>query len=259
VTALDSLILGLVQGLTEFLPVSSSGHLVIAEKLLHVNDPGVAFEVWLHLATLAAVMFALRADVARLLRGLVPGRSPAAADGRRLLLLLVVGTIPAVAVGLLASDKIEAAFDSVRVVGVDLLITAVILALSQWIPHRAEPLDARRAGLVGAAQAFAILPGVSRSGSTLVAGLALGLPGVEAARFSFLLAMPAILGAAVLEAKSLIALGETAPLTLALGFATALGSGYLAVQAVWKIMARGRLYWFAPYCAAVGALVLILT
>jgi len=257
VSPLISLLLGLVQGLTEFLPVSSSGHLVLTESLLGVEAP-LAFEVWLHVATLTAVLFALRREVLALARSLDPrDRGDQARRSRIWILALVLGTVPAAIVGLTAGDQVEAAFTSVRLVGVDLLLTAVVLFLSRFAPPRNLPLTPSRGFLIGVAQALAILPGVSRSGMTLVAGLFLGLSGENSARFSFLLAVPAILGAVVLEAHELAALGSHAAVPLAVGFLSAAVSGYLAVLLVWRIMERGRLAVFAPYCLLVGLVVLL--
>lgn len=256
----ESVVLGLVQGLTEFLPVSSSGHLVLAEKVLDFESVGLGFEVWVHLATLAAVAFALRREILLMVRGLWPGaRDDGAREGRRYWVLALIGTVPAAVFGIAAEDAISAAFDSVRVVGVDLLITAAFLFASRFIPARAERNTPLRAFLIGVAQACAIFPGISRSGATLAAGLAAGLPGAEAARFSFILAFPAILGAAVFEIESLVTLGQTEPAALALSFLAAMGSGYLAIRIVWRVMTRGRLFLFAPYCALVGLLVLFLS
>jgi undecaprenyl-diphosphatase len=162
-----------------------------------------------------------------------------------------------VIVGLGFGDLIERAFGSVTVVGVALLGTAAFLLVTRFLPLHHEPLTPWRALLVGAAQALAVIPGVSRSGATLTAGVAVGLDGEEAARFAFLLALPAILGAAVLEAGSLAELGRTSPAALVVGFVTAAISGYLAIRVVWRVMARGRLWMFAPYCALVGLVVLL--
>lgn len=255
---LDALLLGLIQGLTEFLPVSSSGHLVLLGRLLGVADDGLTFEIWLHLATLVAVAAALRREIAMILRSLHPGaRGDSAARGRRLAVGVIVGTIPAVFVGLFLRDPVEAAFASIRIVGIDLIVTAVILWLSRRFRRGTNPLTPVRAWWVGVGQALAILPGISRAGTTLAAGLAMGLPGVEAARFSFILSMPAILGAVVLDLPGLAGLGSTDPAALAAGFVTAAASGYGAVRIVWRVMERGRLALFAPYCALLGIVVLV--
>ncbi len=257
-TFLDALILGLVQGLTEFLPVSSSGHLALAGRLLGLGGGDVAFDVWLHLATLFAVLIALRRDVWTMLASLSP-RAPAdtAKRGRLLVAAVVIGTLPAVVVGLLAKDAVEAAFTSVRLVGADLILTAIILGISRMFPGRDMPLSPMKGLGIGIAQCIAILPGVSRSGSTLTAGLMFGLSGEESARFSFLLSVPAILGAVVLDYKEIAVLAHRSPLLLAGSFVVALVSGYLAIRVVWGVMSRGRLAVFAPYCAALGVIALV--
>jgi len=256
--ALTGLILGLVQGLTEFLPVSSSGHLVLAELLFGAEEAPLAFEVWLHLATLTAVLAALRKEVLSLVRSLdLRARDAESKRWRGWILALGIGTVPAVVVGLTAADAVEAAFSNVRLVGVDLVVTAVVLFASRGFGGRGMPLTPLRALLIGIAQAVAILPGISRSGMTLVAGLALGLSGVDAARFSFLLAIPAILGAVVLQLPELASLGAEAPVPLLVGFVSAALSGYGAVLLVWRVVERGRLALFAPYCLLVGLAVLL--
>jgi len=255
---LHALLLGLIQGLTEFLPVSSSGHLVIGRNLLGISEGGLTFEIWVHLATLVSVMVALGADIKSVLRSLVPGAAfPDAQAGRRIAIGVVVGTVPAVLVGLFLKDAVAAAFTSVRLVGIDLLVTSVILFISRYFRGGAARLTPGRSLIIGMAQALAILPGISRSGSTLTAGLITGLPGVDAARFSFLLAVPVILGAVVLDLPALANLGAASPGVLIAGFLSASLSGYLAIRIVWKVMEQGRLAMFAPYCAVVGLVVLL--
>jgi undecaprenyl-diphosphatase len=257
-TPWNAFTLGIIQGLTEFLPVSSSGHLVLGRELLGLKPGGISFEIWLHLATLVAVVAALGSDIKRALAGILPGaEKETAAFGRQLAVGTIVGTIPAVVVGLLFKDMVESAFTSVRLVGVDLLITAGILFVSRFFAGGTSPLTPGRALAVGAAQALAILPGISRSGATLTAGLATGLSGVDAVRFSFILSIPAILGAVVLELPALASLGAASPAGLAVGFVTAAASGYVAIRIVWRVMERGRLIVFAPYCAVLGIVAVI--
>lgn len=258
-SSLVAFVLGLIQGLTEFLPVSSSGHLVLAGRLMGLRMNGVGFEIWLHLATLAAVVVALWPDVRMMIRSVFPGADPEEGRrGRGLVMGVIVGTIPAIFVGLFAKDAVEAAFSSVRLVGVDLLLTATILTVSRWFSGGGAALTSWRALLIGVGQSLAILPGVSRSGTTLTVGLALGLTGEESARFSFLLAIPAILGAVVLDFPELRGLGQSAPVALAVGFGIAMASGYLAIKMVWKVMQRGKLALFAPYCALLGLAAILL-
>ena len=256
---LEAALLGLVQGLTEFLPVSSSGHLVLAERLLGITQSGLAFEIWLHVATLFAVAAALAREIGALCRGLVSPADPAERTRSwQFVLAIVVGTIPAALVGLTAKEAIEGAFASIRWVGVDLLFTALVLAASRAFPGGQRQANPLRGFLVGVAQAVAILPGVSRSGMTLTAGLALGFSPAEAVRFSFLLAVPAILGAVVLDFAALRELGAASPGALGAGFVTAALSGIVAIRLVWRLMQQGRLQIFAPYCALLGLAALLL-
>jgi undecaprenyl-diphosphatase len=248
----ESIVLGLVQGLTEFLPVSSSGHLVLAESLLGVQTPGVLVEVALHVATLGAVCIVY----ARRIRDIVMHTE------WRTMLLLVLATLPAVGVGLFLKDLVEQAFDSVALVGMDLLVTGIILWSTRWVrpPTRVEPTPVGALG-IGLAQALAILPGISRSGSTVAAGTWLGLDPVRAAEFSFLMAIPAIAGAAVLQIPDLV--GGAGPGIargpLAAGFVAAMVAGVWAIHWLVQLLARGAFWRFAPYCWLVGGGALVWT
>jgi undecaprenyl-diphosphatase len=244
-------LLGLVQGLTEFLPVSSSGHLVIAEQVLGVRRGGVAFEVALHVATLAAVLVVYRARITSLLYGLRNGERPA----WRYLALLALATVPAGLAGVLLGDWFEQAFNSLAAVGADLLVTGAILWSTKRAAVRSETGEPSWGGAaaIGLAQAFAILPGISRSGSTVAAALWAGVPPARAAEFSFLMSVPVIAGAAILELPKMSA--ATAPVgagVLALSMATALVTGVLAIKTLVRLLERGAFYRFAPYCWALG-------
>ncbi len=242
--------------MTEFLPVSSSGHLVLAQQYLGIDSPGIVVEVALHVATALAVLIYFRRRLTKIFA--------AAAGGRRGWLrfvgLIVVASLPAAAVGLALESKIELLFENSRAVGAALLFTAAVLATSSLI-RRGE---AKLAGLgfaaalaVGAAQALAITPGVSRSGMTIVAGLLVGLAGSEAATFSFLLSVPAILGAAALEAAKIEAF-QGSWLGLAIAFGVAFVAGLAAIYMVLSSL-RGRGFgWFGAYCAAIGLAALII-
>lgn len=195
---LSLLLLALIQGATEFLPVSSSGHLALVQLLPSIHAGGIFEDVMLHLGTLGAVVVFYRRDLRDLLVGSV-ARSSSGRQARRYLGLLVLGSVPAGVIGVLFADRVESAFGHVGFVLTTLALTGVLLKLSDRIPRRDFELNARIAFLVGCAQAVAILPGFSRSGWTIVAGLALGLKPKESARFSFLLSVPAILGATLLQ------------------------------------------------------------
>ncbi|HUV85570.1 MAG TPA: undecaprenyl-diphosphate phosphatase [bacterium] len=248
--------LGLVQGLTEFLPVSSSGHLVLAQEYLGIAAPGIVVEVALHVATALAVLVYFR----RRLKEIFSAASGGGRGWLRFVALIAVASLPAAVVGLALEGRIELLFESSRAVGAALLFTGGVLAASSFVRRG----DAKLADMafaaalaVGAAQALAIAPGVSRSGMTIVAGLLVGLAGAEAATFSFLLSVPAILGAAALEATKIRAFqGDWTGLALAFGVAFVAG---LAAIYVVLASARGRGFaWFGAYCAALGLFALLI-
>lgn len=202
----SAIILGIVQGLTELLPVSSSGHLVMVEKLLGLRLTDLSFEIALHVATAAAICLFLRGELAAMFGALIPRGDGAPAveaerrgRGRTLLVALIVGTVPAVVVGLVAYDAIERVFHSVGLTVAMLPVTGVFLLSTRWAEDRGFGVGPLLALLIGIAQAVAIIPGVSRSGLTVGAALLLGVKKDEAVKFSFLLSLPAILGGAVLK------------------------------------------------------------
>jgi undecaprenyl-diphosphatase len=263
---LDAFILGLLQGFTEFLPVSSSGHLVMGQALLNVRIPGVAFEVAVHVATLLSVLVVFR----HRLWALVAGAVRLDGEAWRYIGLLGLGTVPAAVVGLGAKDLLESLFEDPVVVGFALLVTGSFLWTSRSAMARnpqAKP-SLRAAVVMGLAQAFAIIPGISRSGATVVAGLWMGVEAEEAAAFSFLLAIPAILGAAVLELPGLLG-GESAPGgnlsgvggvpagPLLLGGLVAALAGILAIWTFVIMLKRRSFHRFGPYCWGVGSLFLL--
>jgi undecaprenyl-diphosphatase len=251
----DAILLGLVQGLTEFLPVSSSGHLVVAEAAVGLRTPGVIVEVTLHVATLVAVAIVYWRRITELAVGAVRGaRAAWSAIG-----LLALASVPAGIVGVLFQDWFERVFDSLLFVGVDFLVTGFIL----W-STRAAAMGTREqpspggATAIGLAQAAAILPGISRSGSTVAAGMWAGVDPVRAAEFSFLMAMPAIAGAAVLQLPDLrqgaVSVGAG---PLAVSFLVALVSGVFAIRLLVRLLARRAFHQFAPYCWAIGIATLV--
>lgn len=267
----QALLLGIIQGLTEFLPVSSSGHLVLGKTLLGVPEQGITFEVFVHFGTLLAVVVTFWKDVCNLIRTFFSlfskSANPVGYKERyktdvnlQLLIYIIIATIPAVFIGLLFEDKIESAFNDPHLVCIMLLVTALILSLTFFVKKPEKPLGFVNTLVMGIAQSIAILPGISRSGSTISAGLFLKVDGNDAARFSFLLALPAILGATILKTAELGAEGFTGSylLVLAVGTLAAFLSGYLAIKSMLGIVRRGKLYWFAPYCFIVGLVGLLL-
>lgn len=299
----EALILGIVQGLTEFFPVSSSGHLVMMQELLGLRIPGISFEIAVHLATLISVLVVYRQRIARLALGAV-GRHEE--NSWPYLLQLALATLPAVLAVLLFGDWIEARFDDPAFTGTMLLVTGSFLWSTRWVRSAARPravellpivaaaLVALLAGTLvhflgvaallalimgvsravtrpgwreeagwggalamGVAQAVAIFPGISRSGSTVVTGLWKRIDGVAAAEFSFLMSVVAITGAAVQKTPEMLAQGVgVAPVPLAVGFLAAAVSGVLAIRFFVAMLRKQSFYSFAYYCWVVGALFL---
>lgn len=256
------LILAVVQGLTEFLPVSSSGHLVLARALLPGGDrlpADATVEVLLHLGTLLAVLVFYRREIFALSAGVL-GRGADVGAQRRLFGLLVLGTLPAGIVGLGFASQIEASFAHPAFSASALLVTGALLFWSRRLPVAGRPLAdlaVRAALIIGLAQACAILPGISRSGATIVTGLAVGLSLPAAATFSFLLSIPAILGASVLKASefSIAAVGGVGAMIAAVAASAMVGLAALGLLV--RIGKTRRLWWFAPYCWLAGTAALL--
>lgn len=254
---LQAVLLGIVQGVTEFLPVSSSGHLQIAKELLGVElSDNVTFDVTLHAATVLSTIAVMWREIRTLLAGVFSRRFSAE---QAYVLKIVLSMIPAGAAGVLFADRIEALFSSLLFVGFMLLLTAVLLAFAyRTKPREKSEISYRDAFLIGCAQAAATMPGLSRSGSTIAAGLLLGNRKEEVAHFSFLMVIPVILGKMLLDILS----GETAVMSvgtvpLIAGFAAAFAVGALACRFMIGIVKRGKLIWFAWYCAAAGILSIV--
>lgn len=250
----EALILGVVQGATEFLPVSSSGHLVIGQALLGIDLPGIFFEVAVHVATLLSVLVVYRERVTELLVGAVR-RDPGAL---RYLGLIVLASVPAGIVGVFFEDAIEAVFDNPWTVAAALVVTGLLLWSTRAAMRRRETweqVDARRAAVIGVAQAFAILPGISRSGSTVVTALWLGVDARDAAAFSFLMSVPAIGGAAILQAPELLegTPGASGAVLLAAAVAAAV-TGVLAIRTFLLMLQKRTFHHFALYCWAAAGL-----
>jgi len=252
---LDAIILGAVQGLTEFLPVSSSGHLVLMEAMLGVKQPGVSFEVLLHLATLAAVVVYFRRRITTLILS-IADRSMK--SERKMIRYLMVGTVPVMIVAGLFLDYIREAFSSPFLAAVMLVVTGLILFVSRSLKPGAAQVGSLSALRMGIGQAVAIMPGISRSGTTIVAGMHAGVAPSEAAEFSFLLAIPAISGAAVLDLENLVTIEAGLWGHYLAGMAAAFVLALIACHLVMVIVKRGRFSWFAYYCFAAGGIGLYL-
>lgn len=257
---LQAIVLGLVQGLTEFLPVSSSGHLQIANALLGTDlnpDSNVTFSLTLHAATVLSTIVVLWREVWRLLCGLF---SRTFTQEQAYVLKIVISMVPIGIVGFCFMDYIEVAFSSLAVVGAMLLVTAVLLAFAYYAkPRQKETISYWDALVIGLAQACAAMPGLSRSGTTIATGLLLGNRKESVAQFSFLMVLPPIVGNALLDIVKGDFGGGVETLPLVAGFLTAFVTGCLACKFMIEIVKRGKLIWFAAYCAVVGAITLIMT
>jgi len=266
---LKSIVLGIVQGLSEFLPISSSGHLVLAQEILNFKPGGIAFEVFVHFGTLVAVLIAFRKDVWQMIVSL-PGLPKFIMNGiqirnttdefRALTFFIIIGSIPAAVIGLLFKSQIESLFESPLLVLVALFFTGVIVWSSKY-PKESQPfMNSVQSFLIGIAQAFAIIPGISRSGSTILAALWMGINRETAARFSFLLSVPVILGASLIKFKDLLEsplpAGQMVDL-IAATIAAAI-SGYLAIIWLLDVVRKQKLEWFGIYCIVISIAGLII-
>lgn len=256
-----ALLLGIVQGVTEFLPISSSGHLVIGSEILNFHEPGIAFEVFLHCGTLVAVLLVFRRDLLLMLRSLFVSPSVRREDPEMALsfqwnINIIVATLPAVVVGLFFKDAIDRIFDTVVVTYAMLGVTGIIMVLTRFIHEEGVPVTWFRALIIGVAQSLAVLPGLSRSGSTIFTGMLLGVNRETAARFSFIMSIPAILGAVVLHAKEFLASPPSGPEMAALlaGTAASVISGYFAIVLLLRVIRKGSLEWFGYYCLCVAGI-----
>lgn len=243
---LSSLFLGILQGFTEFLPVSSSGHLVIAQSMLpSFSQPGVLFDVFLHGGTLLATVFYFRKKLFSF--------------SKRYIYFIVIGTIPAVIIGALFQSSIEKLFISTKIVGFALLVTGLMNYLTDKTRSQNKRVSGKSAGLIGLAQAVAIIPGISRSGATIFMGSKLGMKKEKAAEFSFILSIPAILGANFLQLYSHRSLIDQGTLFYIVGFAGAFLAGYLAIDVVIRLLRQGKFIIFAWYTIMLGLLVIFLS
>jgi len=255
---------GFLQGLTEFLPVSSSGHLALARSIPGYESPGTLFEVFVHLGTALSIAAVFPRDLLSLCRGglrfFTPGQWKGAwaedPAGFRTSVLVVVSAIPIAIVGFMFQDAVVGVFDAPRMVGALLVATGLILFVARFAPPRSLPVGFRVATAMGFAQAFAILPGISRSGATIVAGLLAGGDRAGVGRFAFLMAVPPILGAALLLVVRENTDGrDWGP--IAVGTLVAFVSGTIALRLLLRFVRSGKLWVFTPYCVAIGVYAMV--
>lgn len=257
---LQAVVLGLVQGITEFLPISSTAHLRIVPALLGWGDPGAAYSAVIQLGTVAAVVIYFRRDVVRLMKGFVDGilsRSPLATEESRLGWFVVLGTLPIGFLGLLLKHRIETSFRSLYVIATSLIVLALVLGAVELVARRdrlLKDLTLRDGLLIGVCQALALIPGSSRSGTTLTAGLGAGLTREDAARYSFFLSIPATGLAGLFELKHLFGAAERPSTALLLvGTAVAFLSGWLAIAGLLRFLKTHTTWVFVVYRLAMGS------
>lgn len=270
------LVLGFIQGLTEFLPISSSGHLAIIQNFYKgLDDTDVLFDILLHVGTLFVVFLYYRREILTLIRTAlswaVPGSmertslsDPEAANelvmNRKMILLILVGTVPTGLIGVALQSIIKESFSSLPLVAICLLVTGVMLYLADTFGMTSgkKTISYKDALIIGTVQGIAVFPGISRSGSTISSGILLGIERTEAARFSFLLSIPAILGAVVLEGKDLLTLAQAPNFGLyLLGTLVAFLIGYAAITTLITLVVKRKLTWFSLYCWILGGGILL--
>ena len=261
---IQALILGLIQGLTEYLPVSSSGHLAIGQALfgLENGESNLTFTVLVHIATIMSTVVILWSEIVWLFKDLFKWKWN---EGTRYIVNILISMIPVAIVGFFFKDKIEEVFGSgLLIVGIMLIVTATLLTFSYFAkPRQKEHISPVHAFVIGIAQACAVMPGLSRSGSTIATGLLLGNKKEKLAQFSFLMVIPPILGEALLDIKDIFEVGFNeamsgiSPMAAIVGFLAAFISGCFACKWMINIVKKGKLIWFAVYCFIVGGIAII--
>ena len=254
-TIIQAVISGIVQGATEFFPISSSGHLVLLHNIFGFKQSMLTFDVFLHFGTILSVLIFFRKDILNMIR-----------KDRALLKFIIIGSIPTFIIGMLFKDVVENYFSMPRIVGLFLVITGVFLLLASFyalylkISKRNKPLGASNSVIIGIAQGISILPGISRSGSTIGAALIAGLNEYDAVRFSFLLSIPAVLGANILKARQIC--GSLVSIDMAVfaaGGIAAMVTGFFAIKFLLIMLRKNLFFLFGIYCLLIGSAVIILS
>ena len=247
-TPIESLLLGIIQGITEFLPISSSGHLLIAQEIMNINFDGNLIEVATHFGTLISVIIIFRNDIVQLLIGIQKK------ENIKYINSLIIGTLPSVVFGLALKVHFSLLLENILVVSCALFFTGSFLILSNRIIHNSKKINYKIALIIGLSQALAIIPGISRSGITICTALFLGIDSKQAAKFSFFLAMPAIFGAGVLlffDQRTYFQINLFSNFLL-ISFIASLLSGYLFLKILLKILQKGKFHFFGYYCLLVS-------
>ncbi|MBF7095712.1 undecaprenyl-diphosphate phosphatase [Alkalibacter mobilis] len=269
---IDAIFLGILQGLTEFLPVSSSGHLVIAQHFMGITEGNLALNVLLHLGTLIAIFVVYRKSVLNMIieffamiGDLFKEKSLCVYKSkyRKYIILIIMASIPTAVIGLMLEDVFEEFFSTVEVVAFTLILTGILMMLGEKMgrnnTQHIEKLSLGKGFLIGLFQTMAITPGISRSGSTIFGGLVSGLRKEEATEFSFLISIPAVLGAVVLKSKDIMSLEKLGmePVVLFFSFLASVAFGIFAIKLLVRLVKNGKLHYFSYYCWTVSAILLV--
>ncbi|MDA3799674.1 MAG: undecaprenyl-diphosphate phosphatase [Kiritimatiellae bacterium] len=252
------IILAAIQGVAEFLPISSSGHLVIAKNVLHLDSPGVLLELILHAGTLLSIFVFYHKKILSLIKEIISGEG----EGRKYVLWVLVSMIPAFLAFIFLEEKIESFFDNPGAVGIMLCVTGLVLISQLLAPKGKSVLTIPKSLLIGIAQSFAMLPGISRSGSTITMARHLKIEPAKAAEFSFLMSIPLLLAATLLGAKDLIggeATGDVSLVAMLVGFFVSAVVGLFAIKLLVKILCANKFWYFGIYCIFAGLAVIVLT
>ena len=246
----QAIILGITQGITEWFPVSSSGHLALVEEFFNISVP-MSFDIFLHFASLIVIVFVFWKDILEIIVGLIEKDKKYI----KLTLYLIIASIPAALIGFFIKDKLDGLFSNILFVGIALIITSFVLFLTRFAKNNNKELNLKNSLVIGLFQAVAVFPGISRSGSTISAGLFSGLDTKTASRFSFLLSIPIILGASILEIKNIGQIDNL--LYLLIGCITTIIIGFLSLKFILRIIDRNKLKHFSFYCFLIGFLVVL--
>ena len=254
-TWLDAVLLGIIQGITEFLPISSSGHLVLAQSLMNIQVRGIMLEVVLHLGTLMSIFIYYRHDLKSLVQNAFNGIS----EERKYIFYLIIATCPIICTGLFFKEFIESSFKSPQIVIPMLIITGLVLASTYFVNDRSvKQLSLFIVFCVGIAQACALMPGISRSGITISIAMLMGIQRHQAAKFAFFMAIPALLGAGFIEIINIDNSSKIEVFPLIIGFFSAALTGYLVIEWLLTIISKGRFYLFSLYCFTIAIISFIL-
>jgi undecaprenyl-diphosphatase len=250
---INLIILGVIQGVTEFLPVSSSGHLVLAQEILGINSPGTIIEVILHFGSLTAILAFYKNDIIKLLINIIKFDS----NALKFSFYIVIGIIPAGIAGVFFKDFFITFYNDIFYTSIFLIITGIILFLSKFMEHKHNSFCIKSVFMIGLIQAFSIFPGISRSGMTITTALFMGINRNDAFKFSFFLAIPIILGATILEIPYLIILDNSQSISLFIGFIVSAITGYFALKLLYKIVINNTFWMFSLYCFFIGIIGLV--